>query len=775
MKIDRNGPLPGLTEAEAEKRRAAGQGNAAPDKPGKTTGQIFKENICTLFNLFNLLIALALAAVGAWSNMLFIVIVAANTCIGIAQELHAKKLIDQLSVLAAPKARALRDGVCRELPVEDLVLGDVIELESGMQIPADAVIVSGEAEVNEALLTGESDAIVKKSGSALLSGSFVVSGKCRAAVEHVGSDNYATRLTAKAKEAKTANSELLSSMRKVTRFTGFLIVPLGILLFIEAFFLRGGALPAAVTSTAAGLLGMLPKGLILLISVSLAVGVAKLAKAKVLVQNLFSLETLAHVDVLCLDKTGTLTEGAMQVEQVLPLAETMPAPLGVLLGNFMRCSTDNNATFQALAAHFPAAGGLEGVGAVAFSSQRKWSAVSFAVTESSGAGTLVLGAPDRMPGTRLPARLKDAAAQGARVLLAGWTCEPVAADLPLPTLTPLAGIVLSDPIRANAAQTLEYFRQEGVQVKVISGDHPATVSAIAQKAGLPRADAWVDMSTVTSEQEVAGAAARYAVFGRVSPEQKRQLVAALQARGHAVAMTGDGVNDILALRQADCSIAMAQGSDAARQVSQVVLMESDFSALPAVLSEGRRVVNNMTRVAGVFFVKTIYSILLSLFCVVCGIPFPFVPIQITLIDLCIEGYPAFFISFEPNGKKVTGQFLPSVLRRALPNALAIFVLVGAVLLFGPAMGIPAAAAQAVMYLLVGALGVEAVLKSCLPFNKLRAFLFGTTAVGYFTAVFLFHNILKLALPPLRLLPVILLLAGVGILIERALRLCWIVS
>ena len=659
--------LTGLSAAQVQQKKESGKQNLPPEKSTKSTSQILKDNICTLFNLFNVLIAIALALVGAWSNMMFICIIAVNTLIGIVQELHAKKLVEKLSLLSAPTVRVIRDGKHSEIPIHELVEQDVIELEAGNQVCSDCVILVGEAEVNESLLTGESDPVLKPEGSHLLSGSFIVSGRCRACVEHVGAENYAAAIAREAKRLRGIHSELLSSMRKVTHFTAFLIPPLGILLFLEAFLLRGDTLNHAVVTTAAGLLGMLPKGLVLLISISLAVGIITLSRKKVLVQELFALETLAHVDTLCLDKTGTLTQGKMQVEKVYSAEPQGSVLFEELIGSFLQYTDDNNATFQALKAHFAASDVFSPIHKIPFSSERKWSAIEF-----QNAGTFVIGAPERL-GASVPPYLERDEQTGKRLLLAGYTKEPLDQNSPLPHIQELAYIVISDSIRPNAAETLAYFQKEGVALKLISGDNPVTVSALAKQVGFPEAERYLDMTGITEEAQIEKAAADYSIFGRVSPLQKKQLVQALQKKGHAVAMTGDGVNDLLALRQADCSIAMAQGSDAARQISQVVLLDSDFSALPSVLSEGRRVVNNITRVAGVFFVKTIYSVLLSLVCLVLNIPFPFMPIQITLIDLIIEGYPAFFISFEPDNRRITGRFLPSVLRRAFPNAVSILI------------------------------------------------------------------------------------------------------
>lgn len=685
--------LTGLSAAQVQQKKESGKQNLPPEKSTKSTSQILKDNICTLFNLFNVLIAIALALVGAWSNMMFICIIAVNTLIGIVQELHAKKLVEKLSLLSAPTVRVIRDGKHSEIPIHELVEQDVIELEAGNQVCSDCVILVGEAEVNESLLTGESDPVLKPEGSHLLSGSFIVSGRCRACVEHVGAENYAAAIAREAKRLRGIHSELLSSMRKVTHFTAFLIPPLGILLFLEAFLLRGDTLNHAVVTTAAGLLGMLPKGLVLLISISLAVGIITLSRKKVLVQELFALETLAHVDTLCLDKTGTLTQGKMQVEKVYSAEPQGSVLFEELIGSSLQYADDNNATFQALKAHFAASDVFSPIHKIPFSSERKWSAIEF-----QNAGTFVIGAPERL-GASVPPHLERDEQTGKRLLLAGYTKEPLDQNSPLPHIQELAYIVISDSIRPNAAETLAYFQKEGVALKLISGDNPVTVSALAKQVGFPEAERYLDMTGITEEAQIEKAAADYSIFGRVSPLQKKQLVQALQKKGHAVAMTGDGVNDLLALRQADCSIAMAQGSDAARQISQVVLLDSDFSALPSVLSEGRRVVNNITRVAGVFFVKTIYSVLLSLVCLVLNIPFPFIPIQITLIDLIIEGYPAFFISFEPDNRRITGRFLPSVLRRAFPNAVSILICFVVLLALSWVMPIPTAQFDLLLYLL----------------------------------------------------------------------------
>ena len=700
--------LTGLSAAQVQQKKESGKQNLPPEKSTKSTSQILKDNICTLFNLFNVLIAIALALVGAWSNMMFICIIAVNTLIGIVQELHAKKLVEKLSLLSAPTVRVIRDGKHSEIPIHELVEQDVIELEAGNQVCSDCVILVGEAEVNESLLTGESDPVLKPEGSHLLSGSFIVSGRCRACVEHVGVENYAAAIAREAKRLRGIHSELLSSMRKVTHFTAFLIPPLGILLFLEAFLLRGDTLNHAVVTTAAGLLGMLPKGLVLLISISLAVGIITLSRKKVLVQELFALETLAHVDTLCLDKTGTLTQGKMQVEKVYSAEPQGSVLFEELIGSFLQYTDDNNATFQALKAHFAASDVFSPIHKIPFSSERKWSAIEF-----QNAGTFVIGAPERL-GASVPPYLERDEQTGKRLLLAGYTKEPLDQNGPLPHIQELAYIVISDSIRPNAAETLAYFQKEGVALKLISGDNPVTVSALAKQVGFPEAERYLDMTGITEEAQIEKAAADYSIFGRVSPLQKKQLVQALQKKGHAVAMTGD--------------------------------------------------------VAGVFFVKTIYSVLLSLVCLVLNIPFPFMPIQITLIDLIIEGYPAFFISFEPDNRRITGRFLPSVLRRAFPNAVSILICFVVLLALSWVMPIPTAQFDLLLYLLVGTVGIQAVFKASWPLNRLRTFLCCTMTAGFYLAVFLFHSMLQVSLPTSLTL---LLLAGfipLSFLAERGISL-----
>lgn len=754
--------ITGLTEAEAKERKQRELNGVPRRSITKSTGQIIRENVFTLFNLLNFSIAVLLLFAKAYSNMLFIAIIILNIVIGIAQELKAKKLVDELSLLNRPQVTVLRDGREKNVSAEDIVRDDVMMLDSGRQICSDAVVLSGSLEVNESLLTGESDAVVKEPGDKLLSGSSVISGKCYARVTHAGSESYIGKLADEVKSEKETGSELLASMRKVTRFTSFLILPLGILLFIEAFLLRSGSFDTAVVSTAAALLGMLPKGLVLLISVSLANGVIRLSKKKILIQNIYSLETLAHVDVLCLDKTGTLTDGNMKVRSVSYLGafhgEESPGKEEAerLLRSYLAVSDDNNATIQALKAEWKPEQIVAPAGKLPFSSKRKWGAVSFGT-----AGTIYVGAPERILG-RCPKAVDGALNQGCRVLAIGYSKQSWTEGESLPPdILPLYIVTLEDNIRKNVGETLSYFYREGVAVKVISGDHVKTVSMVAKKAGLKRWEKAVDMSALGENIDYDRICEEYDVFARVTPKQKQELVAALKRKGHHVAMTGDGVNDLLALRTADCSIAVAEGSDASRQISQIVLLESDFTHLPQVVMEGRKVVNNVTRTAGVFFIKTIYSLLLSLICLVGNIPFPFIPIQITLIDAAMEAYPSFLTIFEADTRRIQGSFLKKAIGNALPFALTATSMMMFVALFLP---LPAAQKQTMMYFLLILTTMAAVIKSCIPFTALRTFICVTMVIGTFAALWLFPALLEItALSPM-LQALTALIFGMGLVI-----------
>ena len=726
----------GLTAAEVAKKTQEGLHNDYETKTSKSTAAIIKDNLLTLFNFLNLLIGVFLFAVGAYSNMFYLAIIFVNITIGISQELHARNLVKKLSLVSPQTVRVIRDAQIHEISAKELVLEDVVILGAGDQIPADMTVLSGLVEVNEAMLTGEADLVVKEAGASLLSGSFIVSGEVTGKVIHVGAENYAAKLSNEAKVHKPIRSELLASIRSVSKFTSYVIVPLGVILFFQAFMMRDAGIKESVVVSAAALLGMLPKGLVLLISIALTTGVIKLAKKRILVQDMYAVETLAHVDTLCLDKTGTLTEGHMVLESIVPLqADSDP---NMLLGNYLAASTDNNLTMQALRQGCPELTDHQPIEVAAFSSQRKWGAVAF-----EHLGNVYLGAPEKVAGSAALPQVKEAQEAGLRVLILAVETDPKApASFDPSNAQAVAVLILSDIIRQNAEETLAYLADQGIDLKVISGDNPIAVAAIAHRAGLANADQAIDLSTLTTEAEVREAATRYTVFGRVTPEQKKLLVQELKANQRTVAMTGDGVNDVLALREADVSIAMAAGDSAARQIANFVLLDSDFTTLPDVLFEGRRVVNNVTKASGIFFIKTIYSFLLSLVCILTSSAFPFLPIQITLIDLAIEGYPSFFLSFEENKAPIKGRYLPTVLLNALPNALLVLVNYFAIRFLQTDYGWSQFDTTTLLYYLLIGISCIAVIRACLPLNPLRLFLAITTTVGIYVAAMLFHGLLE---------------------------------
>ncbi|MFT0188636.1 HAD-IC family P-type ATPase [Candidatus Enterococcus avicola] len=726
----------GLTAAEVAKKTQEGLHNDYETKTSKSTAAIIKDNLLTLFNFLNLLIGVFLFAVGAYSNMFYLAIIFVNITIGISQELHARNLVKKLSLVSPQTVRVIRDAQIHEISAKELVLEDVVILGAGDQIPADMTVLSGLVEVNEAMLTGEADLVVKEAGASLLSGSFIVSGEVTGTVLHVGAENYAAKLSNEAKVHKPIRSELLASIRSVSKFTSYVIVPLGVILFFQAFMMRDAGIKESVVVSAAALLGMLPKGLVLLISIALTTGVIKLAKKRILVQDMYAVETLAHVDTLCLDKTGTLTEGHMVLESIVPLqADSDP---NMLLGNYLAASTDNNLTMQALRQGCPELTDHQPIEVAAFSSQRKWGAVAF-----EHLGNVYLGAPEKVAGSAALPQVKEAQEAGLRVLILAVETNPKApASIDPSNAQAVAVLILSDIIRQNAKETLAYLADQGIDLKVISGDNPIAVAAIAHRAGLANADQAIDLSTLTTEAEVREAATRYTVFGRVTPEQKKLLVQELKANQRTVAMTGDGVNDVLALREADVSIAMAAGDSAARQIANFVLLDSDFTTLPDVLFEGRRVVNNVTKASGIFFIKTIYSFLLSLVCILTSSAFPFLPIQITLIDLAIEGYPSFFLSFEENKAPIKGRYLPTVLLNALPNALLVLVNYFAIRFLQTDYGWSQFDTTTLLYYLLIGISCIAVIRACLPLNTLRLFLAITTTVGIYVAAMLFHGLLE---------------------------------
>ena len=753
----------GLSTEEVAKQKELGLQNNYEENVAKSTKDIIFDNVMTLFNFLNFAIAVCLLFVGAYSNLAFLAIIIVNMSIGIFQEIHARNLVQKLSIVAKENVHVVRNGVQQEIDTKELVMEDIVIISAGEQVPSDMEVIDGKVEANEALLTGESDLIEKEIGDTLLSGSFIVSGQAYARVIHVGAENYAVKITQEAKVHKPIQSELVNSIRKVSKFTSWVIIPLGIILFVEAFWLRDAGIKTSVVASAAALLGMLPKGLVLLISIALTTGVIKLAKKRILVQDMYSIETLAHVDTLCLDKTGTITEGKMKVQKAIILHDKYEELFPQIIGSYLSESTDNKITMQAIRDHYEVSNRFGAKEVLAFSSERKWGAIEFPEI-----GTVYLGAPERLvDDSRLPEAVFTAQENGYRVLMLAIAEQQPLNETKMPYLEPLAILEIDDPIRQNAKETLAYLKEEGIDLKVISGDNPVTVSNIARRAGLPGYESYIDLSTKTTEAEVREAVQQYTVFGRVSPQQKRTIVRELKDTEHVVAMTGDGVNDVLALREADCSIAMAEGDGATRQISNLVLLDSDFTTLPDVLFEGRRVVNNVTRVSSVFFIKTIYSFILSIICALTAIAFPFIPIQVTLIDLAIEGYPAFFLSFEGDKRKVVGKFLPTALKNASVNALLVVANIIAVYLIGQNQGFSSLDTTTLMYYLLVGISCMAVVRACLPLNPLRIFLVFSTIIGIYVAAMLFHNILEIGFLTSQTMGLFFIMMAINIVVRVA--------
>ncbi|MEG0016306.1 MAG: cation-translocating P-type ATPase [Gordonibacter sp.] len=732
--------LKGLTSAEVAERVARGDVNADVDVKTRTIKQIVLGNVCTLFNLINVILALFVLITGSYKNMLFMLVIVLNTVIGIVQEVRSKRTTDRLSIVAGSHAKVIRDGAQVEVPLNDVVRDDLMVLGRGDQVPADAEVVAGAADLNESLLTGESNLIKKQIGHKLMSGSFVNAGTVTARVEHVGKENYAAKISAEAKQRKAVNSEIMNSLNGIIKFVSFIIFPLGAILFSREFFSHSVAFNDAVLSTTAALVGMIPEGLILLTSTVLAVAVVRLAKSKVLVQQLYCIETLARVDTLCLDKTGTITTGAMEVASVELVGSADAAEVDTALASLAVADEDPNETAQAIIEHYAqsAVARLSVVRIVPFSSDKKWSGAAFADGRAyvMGAARFVLG-----DGYAAVEGQANELAEDARVLLVarvdGFTDDGDVVGTP----EPLGFVCIHDQIRATAAQTIGYFKDQGVTVNVISGDDPRTVSGIAQKVGVPGADQYVDATTLETPEQVAAAIERYHVFGRVKPEQKKQFVIALQERGHVVAMTGDGVNDTLALKQADCSVAMAAGSDAARNVAQLVLVDNDFASMPKVVAEGRRSINNLQRSASLFLVKTLLSMSLAVLFIFLPWQYPFQPIQMTLISAFTIGLPSFVLALEPNKDRIRGRFLENVIVKSLPGALCAVLNVVAVNVIGyTSLGLDYSQVSTLCVLLTAWVGFLLIVRLSIPFTPLRAALVVVVVGGTVLGATLLHGL-----------------------------------
>lgn len=670
----------GLSAEQVKRRFAQGENNYKVESSTLSVSEIVRSNVCTYFNLVFAVIAVLLAIVGAWSDMLFLPIIVANTCIGIIQEVHSKKVLDKLSILNAPHAVVIRDGKRQEIPADQLVLDDIVEFSAGSQIPADAKVVSGELQVNESLITGESDEIEKREGDSLLSGSFVVSGKACARLEKVGKDSYISKLTLQAtKSKKGEQSEMIRSLNYLIMVMGIIIIPIGIALFVQSFIYNEGTFHDSITGMVAAIIGMIPEGLYLLTSVALAVSSVRLAQKKVLIHDMKCIETLARVNVLCVDKTGTITEPGMHVYDFSVLDGTDQLEISQLLADFVAAQEKDNATMEALKAHFSNGSGMRAREVYSFSSETKYSGAVM-----NDGKSYVIGAPEfvlRGQFAQYQEQIATYSSKGYRVLVfAQYEGTLDRKPLTEPVL-PLCFVMLANPIRKGAKETFTYFAENDVDIKVISGDNPLTVSVIAAEAGIVGAERFVDASTLKEKEDYYRAVEEYTVFGRVTPSQKRMLVQALKEHKKTVAMTGDGVNDVLALKDADCSVAMASGSEAASNVAQLVLLDSDFSRMPSVVAEGRRVVNNIERTAALYIVKNIFSMLLAIFSVILMLDYPLEPSQVSLISMFTIGIPSFVLALEPNKELIRGHFLTNVLVRALPAGLTDFIVVSGLVIF----------------------------------------------------------------------------------------------
>jgi len=716
----------GLTEDEVNERVEKGLVNQSDISTGKSVKNIILSNVLTYFNLIFLIIAILLIYVGSYRNLTFLPVIIGNIVIGIVQELRAKQILDKMNLINAPHSIVFRNGVQKQILSQQLVKDDIVLLSAGNQICADAIVVEGNIQVNEALLTGEADEIEKISGSSLLSGSFVVSGQCYAKLEHVGNDSYITKLTAEAKAMGSGEqSEMIRSINQLVKWIGIGIIPIGILLFSQGYYMNHETMQKSIVSMVAAIIGMIPEGLYLLTTIALALSTMRLAKNQVILHDMKSIEALARVDVLCVDKTGTITEPGMEVLEIIPSKVNSQViktkeELELLLADYAISIPDDNATMHAIREYVAAfdtnSKKRETMEVIPFSSTTKYSGISFSD------GSFLLGAPEFIMREEYPLVLPEISTyikNGHRVLLLGKYEGSSLKDGLSEKVVPMGYIILTNPIRENARETFSYFKEQGVCVKVISGDNPETVSEVAKRAGIEHADQFIDAGTLDTDSKLASALEEYTVFGRVTPKQKQKLVQALQKAGHTVAMTGDGVNDILAMKDADCSVAMASGSEAAAQAAQVVLLDSDFAHMPNVVIEGRRVVNNVQRSAVLFLVKNIFSILLALLSLVISFTYPLEPSQISLISMFTIGFPGFLLALEPNKNRIKGHFLKNVLIKALPAGLTDVLAVGALVVCGEVFSLPKNDIATASTMLLSVVGFMILTKISAPLNPLK--------------------------------------------------------
>ena len=707
----------GLTTKQVMMRKDQGLVNFNTSATTKSVKEIIVDNVCTLFNIINIVLAFAVICVGSFKNLTFMTIIILNTLISIVQELRSKKTLDKLQVLSSSKVTVIRDGKKEKIDINEIVLDDILSLEIGNQVVVDSIVRDGEVEVDESFITGESDTVFKKKGDMLVSGSFIVSGKVICQVVHIGFDNYTAKISSDTKYIKPVSSEIMRSLNKIVSTISFLIVPVGMFLFARQMYLKDNTFSQAVVSTVAALIGMIPEGLVLLTSTVLAVSVIRLSKRKVLVQDLYCIETLARVDTICLDKTGTITEGSMEVVDVI----SKNSNVDDVLANLNFSLDESNPTALALKDRFHKLSSFHLQEKIPFSSSRKYSGAIY------DEGAYFVGAPEFL----LKKKFQDYQeeinhyAKDYRVLVLVQ-----AKDKNLHDFVVLGYILLQDKIRKEAPDTLQYFKKQGVHIKIISGDNPDTVYGIALRAGLPNSIKKIDASKLKSDQDILEAVEEYDVFGRVSPEQKKKFILALQSLGHVVAMTGDGVNDVLALKEADCSIALANGSDASKNVSQLVLLDSNFSSMPCVVAEGRRTINNIERSASLFLVKTIYATILAIGFIFVEIPYPFIPIQLTLASVVTIGIPSFVLALQPNHDRVKKGFLVHVLKRAFPPAITIVLNIFIVMMASSLLGFSYEETSTLSVAVTGYTSFILLYKTCQPLNPLRTILFITMFIAF---------------------------------------------
>ncbi|NRN89357.1 HAD-IC family P-type ATPase [Lactobacillus helveticus] len=731
----------GLTTAEVEQKIAAGEVNKVVDDQFKTNKQIIRENVFTYFNLIFLVLSILLVVVGAYKDLTFLPVIILNTVIGIVQEIRAKKILSKLNVMNATDIGALRNGKEEQVPIEKLVKGDIVLLKTGDQIPADGQVIKGNIRVNESLLTGESDEITKEVGDELMSGSFVVSGNAYMQLEKVGKESYISKLTIKAKAmGNSEQSEMVCSINKLIKWVGIIIIPLGIALFSMSFFVNKMSLYRSIVSMEAAIIGMIPEGLYLLTTIALALSAVRLARKQVMLHDMKSVETLARVNVLCVDKTGTITEPKMNVERAVP-SKNYQGDLDKVIGDFAQNMPADNATMKAVHSFFTQNTGQKASSIMPFTSVNKYSGVVF------NDHTLLIGAPEmilRDQFDEYQAEFEKYAKTGYRVLIvADYPGVLTEDDSKLTKPVEVYGyILLTNPIRKEAKATFEYFAKQGVAIKVISGDNPVTVSRVAQQAGIQNSDAYIDASEIP-ENGYEEAVQKYSVFGRVKPEQKRKFVKALQKQGNTVAMTGDGVNDILAMKKADCSIAMASGNSAAVQASQVILLDSNFARMPKVVNEGRRVVNNIQRSASLFLVKNIFSFLMAIFSLVMVINYPLQPSQITLISAFTIGLPSFLLALESNHNRIRGQFIPNILSRAIPGGLTDMLAVSILVVAGGYIALDHNDVGTTATLLLVAVGMMVLYHISAPLNRFRLLVMLGSFLGLILAIIFLHDLFSL--------------------------------